>query len=55
MREMLYADELVLTGERRQEVEEMFARWKEAMEMRGLIVNAEKAKLIVSTTCLAIQ
>ena len=46
--EMLYADDLVLTGESRGEVEEMFGRWKEAMELRGLKVNIAKTKLMVS-------
>ena len=31
MWEMLYADNLILTGEIKQDVEQMFVRWKEAM------------------------
>ena len=46
--EMLYADDLVLTGESKQEVEQMFIRWKEVMELRGLKVNIAKTKLMVS-------
>ena len=46
--EMLYANDLVLTAESREEVEEMFRRWKEAMELRGLKVNVAKTKLMVS-------
>ena len=46
--EMLYSDDLVLTRESREEVEEMFSRWKEAMELGGLKVNVAKMKFIVS-------
>ena len=45
--EMLYADNLV-TGESKQEVEQMFVWWEEAMERRGLKVNMGKTKLVVS-------
>ena len=31
--EILYADDLVLTGESREEVDEMFGHWKEAIEL----------------------
>ena len=48
MWEMLYADNLILTGEIKQDVEQMFVRWKEAMERRGLNANMGKTKLIVS-------
>ena len=37
--EMFNADELFLPGESKQEVDEMFVWWKEAMERRGLKVN----------------
>ena len=37
MWEMLYADDLVLNGESRQGVGEILVRWKEAMDIRGLI------------------
>ena len=46
--ELLYADDLVLTAETREEVVSMFERWKTAMEQRGLKVNIEKTKLLVS-------
>ena len=36
--EMLYKDELVLTGDIRQEVEEMVVQWKETMEIKYLRV-----------------
>ena len=45
---MLYADNLVLTGESKQEVEQLFVRWKKAMEQRGLKVIMGKTKLMVS-------
>ena len=46
--ELLYADDLVLTGETREEVTNMFLRWKEAMECRGLKVNLGKTKIMVT-------
>ena len=46
--EMLYADDLVLTADSRQEVEGMMVQWKEAMERRGLKVNIGKTKMMVS-------
>ena len=45
---MFYADDLVLTRESREEVEDMFAQWKEAMEIRGVSMNMGKRKLMVS-------
>ena len=45
---MLYADGLVPTGESRQEVDELFVRWNEKLEIGGLKVNIGKAKLLVS-------
>ena len=46
--ELLYADDLALTGETKDEVTSMFMRWKEAMESKGLKVNMEKTKVIVT-------
>ena len=46
--EMLYANDFVLTGESKQEVEQMFVRWKETMERRDLKVNMIKSKLMDS-------
>jgi len=46
--ELLYADDLVLTGETKEEVTNMFLRWKEAMECRGLKVNLGKTKIMVT-------
>ena len=40
--ELLYADDLVLTGESNKEVTDMFNRWKEGMEQRGLKINKDK-------------
>ena len=44
--EMFYADDLVLAGEITQEVEELFACWKETTKIRGLRVNIGRTKLI---------
>ena len=46
--EMLYADDLVLTADSRQEVEGMMVQWKEAMERRGQKVNIGKTNMMVS-------
>ena len=46
--EFLYADDLVLTAESKEEVADMFNRWQEEMEQRGLKINMEKTKLMVT-------
>ena len=46
--DMLYADDLVLTAETKEEVLEQFNRWKSAMESKGLKVNLGKTKILVS-------
>ena len=46
--ELLYADDLVLMAESREEVLSMFEKWREALEKRGLKVNLGKTKLLVS-------
>ena len=46
--ELLYADDLVLTAESKEEVTDMFNRWKEGMEQRGLKINMEKTKSMVT-------
>ena len=37
--DMRYADDLVLTGESKEEVLVRFNRWKSAMESKGLKIN----------------
>ena len=44
---MLYADDLVLTAESQEGVEALFGEWG-ALERRGLKVNLEKTKLLVT-------
>ena len=46
--ELLYADDLALTAETREEVELMFGEWRRAVEKRGLKVNLEKTKMMVT-------
>lgn len=46
--ELLYADDLVLTAESGEEVEQMFNRWKRNLEHRGFRVNMEKTKIMVT-------
>ena len=46
--ELLYADDLVLTAEAKEEVERRFIDWRQAMERRGLKVNMAKTKMMVT-------
>ena len=46
--ELLYADDLVLTAETKEEVIEMFKRWRSGMERRGLKINMNKTKYLVT-------
>ena len=42
--ELLYADDLVLMSETAKELKEKFWNWKDALEGKGLKMNAEKQK-----------
>ena len=46
--EMLYADDLVLTAETREEAERKFLDWRRAMARRGMKVNVAKTKVMVT-------
>ena len=46
--ELLYADDLVITAETREEACDQFNSWKRAMERRGLKVNMEKIKVMLT-------
>ena len=46
--ELLYADDLVLTADSKQRVVDIFNEWRSAMELRGLKINVEKTKLLIS-------
>ena len=46
--ELLYADDLVLTAETKEEVTTMFNRWKAAMERRGLKINMSKTMVMTT-------
>ena len=48
MKQILYADDLVLMGETMEELRENFDEWREAFESKGMRVNLGKAKLMVS-------
>ena len=48
MKQILYADDLVLMGETMEELRENFDEWREAFESKGLRVNLGKTKLMVS-------
>ena len=44
--EMLYADDLVLIAESLEEMEQLYQKWKDSMERKGLRVNASKTKVL---------
>lgn len=46
--ELLYADDLVITGESKTNVMELFEIWKKGLEKSGMKVNIKKTKLMVS-------
>jgi len=46
--ELLYADDLVLTSESKEKVTDKFNRWEDEMEQRGLKINMDKTKLMVT-------
>ncbi len=48
LKELLYADNLVLMAESEEEAEEKFSAWKREMERRGMRVNIEKTKVVMS-------
>ena len=48
LKEILYADDLVLTSESLEELQEKFRKWKEAFESKGMKVNLGKTKMMVS-------
>ncbi len=48
LKEMLYADELVLMAESESKAMEKFRVWKRKWRRRGLRVNIEKTKVVIS-------
>ena len=48
MKQILYADDLVLMGKTMEELREDFQKWREAFESKGMRVNLEETKLMVS-------
>ena len=46
--ELLYADDLVLVAQSKEEVRDKVLRWKEYMELKGLKVNIYKTKVMRS-------
>ena len=46
--ELLYADDLVIMAEERDDVVERFNRWKENLEERGMKINMEKTKVMIT-------
>ena len=48
MKQVLYADDLVLMGETMEELRGNFYEWREAFESKGMIVYLIKTKLMVS-------
>ena len=50
LNKILYTDDLKLMSENLEELWERFLRWKSALEGKGLKVNIEKTKMMVSDT-----
>ncbi len=48
LKELLYADDLVLMAESEEEAAEKFRVWKRRMKRRDLRVNMEKTKVVIS-------
>ncbi len=48
LKELLYADDLVMMAESEEEAVEKFTTWKGEMERRGLRVKMEKTKFVIS-------
>ena len=46
--ELLYADDLVIMSEDMEDLKETFWNWKDALESKGLKVNARKTKVMIS-------
>ena len=55
LKELLYADDLVLMAESEEEAVEKFRTWKREMERRGLRVNMEKTKVVISGEELVVR
>ena len=48
IKELLYADDLVIMADSEEELVERFEAWKNGMEKRGLKVNTDKTKVMIS-------
>ena len=48
MKQILYADDLILMGETMEELRENFDEWRKAFESKGMRVNFGKTTLMVS-------
>lgn len=48
MQELLYANDLLLTAETKEEMTEMFNSWRNEMEQSGLKINIDKMKVMVT-------
>ena len=46
--DMFHADDVIIRGELKEEMEQQFHLWKVALARRGLKINIDKAKVLVS-------
>ena len=46
--DMLYADDLIITAESKEKAEQRFHLWRAALARRGLKINIDKTKILVS-------
>ena len=44
VKEMLYADDIVLVGDNWEEVESRYTRWKKALQEKGMKINVNETK-----------
>ena len=47
MKEVSYADDLVLMSETMEDLKKRFPKWRSALESKGLKINLEKTKAMV--------
>ena len=52
VKEMLYADDIVLVGDNWEEVESRYTQWKKTLREKGMKINVNKTKLSIQEEIL---
>ena len=52
VKEMLYADDIILVGDNWEEVESRYTRWKKALQEKGMKINVNKTKVFYTKEIL---